>query len=69
MLNTMWMRETACPLFQAGSCSMLAALLTVAAKRQKLCCSDDYDSCPAYLGYVLRRTRPLRVDNDWLDAR
>ena len=57
----------ACPLYdkQAGNCRLPA---TAQSMRWPLCQTDEHDSCPVYLGYLLRRTRMMRRDNDWLDA-
>lgn len=57
----------ACPLYdkQVGSCQQPS---TAQSLRRPLCQSDEHDACPVYLGYLLRRTRMMRCDNDWLDA-
>lgn len=57
-----------CPFHNAltGQCKVNQMATTTA--RQKFCCSDDYDGCPTYLGYLLRRTNSFRVDHDWLDT-
>ena len=59
-----------CPFFDPAvkSCHIAAAATAARKLRESLCCSEDYDDCPRYLGYLLRRTRPLRTDSDWLDA-
>lgn len=56
-----------CPLYegQIGRCQQSPVNMSA---RRHLCTSDDHDRCPAYLGYLLRRTRTLRRDNDWLDV-
>lgn len=61
--------EGLCPLFQAGTgmCLVSDFPRKVKAARRRSCCSDDYDDCPTYLGYLLRYSRPLRNDNDWFD--
>lgn len=69
MLHAVCTKEYICPLFQSGYCSIIVPSCRVAVNRQKLCCSDDYDNCTRYLGFLLRRTRPLRGDNDWLDVK
>ena len=62
--------DTHCPFFEAATagCQISAASATLNYARQKVCRSDDYDGCPTYLGFLLRRTRPLRADSDWLDV-
>lgn len=64
-------REGRCPLFKkdTGRCLASDRSLKVSAKRRQRCCSEDYDDCSAYLGYLLRHTTPLRNDNDWFDVR
>ncbi len=64
------MKEESCPFYagQTRSCQVTSGQgLLSEAKRQR-CCSDDYDECPSYLAFLLRRSRPLRRDSDWLDA-
>ena len=58
-----------CPFFSltAGRCS-LSARRPLDVQRRRHCASEDHDSCPSYLAYLLRRSRPLRSDNDWHDA-
>ena len=62
--------ELVCPFFCSGkgTCQALAEELTVELARRGICRSDDYDGCPRYLAYLLRRMRPNRTDHDWLDA-
>ncbi len=62
--------EIICPFYEmgTGSCLLVDSVLSDLGERKSLCQSDDYDRCPTYLGYLLRRTRPLRADSDWLDA-
>lgn len=62
--------EIYCPFFDAATagCQISDASASLSHVRQKFCRSDDYDGCPTYLGFLLRRTRPLRADSDWLDA-
>lgn len=57
----------ACPLYdkRSGNCQLST---TVQPFRRPLCQTDEHDACPVYLGYLLRRTRMTRCDNDWLDA-
>lgn len=59
-----------CPFFDLATenCQIRDTGAPLNGARQKFCRSDDYDGCPTYLGYLLRRTRPLRADSDWLDA-
>ena len=58
----------ACPLYdkQTRGCQQSS---TPAPLQRSVCHSDEHDACPIYLGYLLRRTRMIRCDNDWLDAR
>jgi hypothetical protein len=62
--------DSCCPFFvgKDESCKISDAGVPLTDARQKFCRSDDYDGCPTYLGYLLRRTQPLRGDSDWLDA-
>lgn len=57
----------ACPLYdkQSQNCQLSS---TYESWQRPLCQTDEHDACPLYLGYLLRRTRMLRRDNDWLDA-
>jgi hypothetical protein len=59
-----------CPFFNnlKQSCRAGGCERQVAVTRRQLCNSDDHDRCPAYLAYLLRRSRPLRSDCDWLDV-
>lgn len=59
---------TTCPFFitATGQCKINRTLTTP--DRQKFCRSDEHDGCPTYLGYLLRRSSPLRNDHDWLDS-
>ena len=61
---------TACPFYTVAGGTCLAGIpaLPVSSRRKALCTSEDHDLCPTYLGYLLRRSRPMRVDCDWLDA-
>jgi len=63
-------KDLPCPFFNSVKLSCRAARneLPVAETRRHLCNSDEHDSCPTYLAYLLRRTRPLRSDCDWLDV-
>ncbi len=56
-----------CPLYdkQANRCQQPT---TLTSSQRPLCQTDEHDACPLYLGYLLRRTRMMRCDNDWLDA-
>ncbi len=62
--------ELLCPLFSkaAGKCRAINGLRVTKQKIARSCSNDDYDSCARYLVYLLLRSRPNRVDNDWLDA-
>lgn len=56
-----------CPLYcERSNCCQCPA--TVTFMWQLLCQTNEHDACPLYLSYLLRRTRMLRCDNDWLDA-
>lgn len=57
-----------CPFYQAAHKHCKISQLSVSQERRVFCRSDEYDGCPTYLGYILRRTNPLRGDHDWLDA-
>lgn len=59
-----------CPFYnmEKQHCGAAVAGFSVDRQRKELCCSDDYDNCPSYLAYVLRRSRALRSDSDWLDV-
>lgn len=50
----------------AGQCKI--SQINISDSRKRFCHSDEYDGCPTYLGYLLRRTNPLRSDHDWLDS-
>ncbi len=56
-----------CPLYDKhnSSCKQPAAPPSL---QRLLCQTDEHDACPLYLSYLLRRTRMMRCDNDWLDA-
>ncbi len=58
----------ACPLYDKHNRSCQQSSAPASLKRS-LCQTDEHDSCPIYLGYLLRHTRMIRCDNDWLDAR
>jgi len=62
--------ELPCPFFAPREqiCGVKEGQGQVNAARRQLCGSDDHDRCPTYLAYLLRRSRPLRCDCDWLDA-
>lgn len=57
-----------CPFRKEDSGRCKISQTSISAERRKFCRSDEYDSCPTYLGYLLRRTDALRSDHDWLDA-
>lgn len=59
-----------CPFYvgKTRDCRLAAGRGIVDEKKLQRCCSDDYDDCPTYLAFLLRRSRPLRRDSDWLDA-
>jgi|GEM_PF-1853936 len=59
-----------CPFYnrEKQSCRAEKNESPVAAARLQLCNSDEHDRCPTYLAYLLRRSRPLRSDCDWLDV-
>jgi len=57
-----------CPFYKADENHCKISQLSVSQERHFFCRSDEYDGCPTYLGYILRRTSPLRGDHDWLDA-
>jgi hypothetical protein len=60
--------EDICPFFKLDQWHCRINQHPIPAHRLSFCQSDNYDGCPTYLGYLLRRSRPLRVDNDWFDA-
>lgn len=62
--------EEFCPFYveKNMTCKLATSRGVVCEKRQQRCCSDDYDDCSTYLAFLLRRSRPLRRDSDWLDA-
>jgi len=64
------LQEQYCPFFngEKNCCGVASIGGPVNRQRQQRYCSGEYDDCPSYLGYLLRRTRPLRTDSDWLDA-
>jgi hypothetical protein len=57
----------ACPLYDKHSRNCQQSS-TPAPLQRSLCQTDEHDACPIYLSYLLRRTRMMRCDNDWLDA-
>jgi len=63
-------KDLPCPFFNFSkqSCRATKNVLPIAEGRRQLCNSDDHDSCPTYLAYLLRRSRPMRSDCDWLDV-
>jgi len=56
-----------CPLYdkQSSRCQRSTAESPL---RRPLCLTDEHDACPIYLAYLLRHSRTMRRDNDWLDA-
>ena len=62
--------EIVCPFFAVmmQKCQVMTGRVEAGVCAKSICKSDDYDCCPRYLAYLLRRTRPNRVDHDWLDA-
>jgi hypothetical protein len=66
----LWSTEQQCPFFnqQQQRCCAAVGTQALSPQRKILCCSDEYDDCPSYLAYLLRRSRALRSDCDWLDA-
>ena len=60
----------ACPFYveKNMTCKLAISRGGVSEKKRQRCCSDDYDDCSTYLAFLLRRSRPLRRDSDWLDA-
>ncbi|MBD1400182.1 hypothetical protein [Pelovirga terrestris] len=56
-----------CPLYdrRASRCQRSSAEMPI---RRPLCLTDEHDACPLYLAYLLRHSRMMRCDNDWLDA-
>lgn len=57
-----------CPFYRGPQqlCSLIGECPT--ARRRQLCCSDEHDRCPVYLTFLLRHSRPQRVDCDWHDV-
>jgi len=62
--------EQRCPFYDGAqsACRASRTRYTLNRRGQSFCCSDDYDDCPNYLAHLLRRSRALRSDCDWLDA-
>lgn len=65
-----WLTDDICPFYvkHGRSCKLAVGCGVVSEKKQQRCCSEDYDDCPTYLAFLLRRSRSLRSDSDWLDA-
>ncbi len=61
--------EERCPFHHAGRGDCKLSRVAVSERAARFCRSDDYDGCPTYLGYLLRRSSPLRTDNDWYDVK
>lgn len=57
-----------CPFYNGGTEQCKINQITISGARREFCRSDEYDGCPTYLGYLLRRSRSLRNDHDWLDS-
>ncbi|SHJ76376.1 hypothetical protein SAMN02745165_03110 [Malonomonas rubra DSM 5091] len=59
-----------CPFYcaQENRCTASVAAEPLSTSKRMRCCSDEYDDCPSYLAYLLRRSKALRCDSDWLDA-
>lgn len=56
-----------CPLYDHQACRCQRSSGEIAIRRT-LCLTDEHDACPLYLVYLLRHSRMMRRDNDWLDT-
>lgn len=57
-----------CPFYRSAAQTCDVNGRTPTLQRRRLCRCDEHDSCPVYLGFLLRHSRPQRVDCDWLDT-